>query len=66
MIKRKDLLIFPDEKIVSNIVKYEEEDIYMFQELYTNWMELNEKIKRIGGRPSVLPTEFVEALKFRK
>ena len=36
--------------------------IYIFQELYTNWMELNEKIKRIGGRPSVLPTEFVEAL----
>ncbi len=62
MIKRKDLLIFSDEKIVSNIVKYEEEDIYIFQELYTNWMELNEKIKRIGGRPSVLPTEFVEAL----
>lgn len=36
--------------------------IYIFQELYTNWMELNEKIKRIGRRPSVLPTEFVEAL----
>ena len=36
--------------------------IYIFQELYTNWMELNEKIKRIGGRPSVLPTEFVESL----
>ena len=36
--------------------------IYIFQDLYTNWMELNEKIKRIGGRPSVLPTEFVEAL----
>ena len=29
MIKRKDLLIFSDEKIVSNIVKYEEEDIYI-------------------------------------
>ena len=25
-------------------------------------MELNEKIKRIWGRPSVVPTEFVEAL----
>ena len=36
--------------------------IYRFQEFYTNWMELNEKIKSIGGRPSVLPTEFVEAL----
>ncbi len=33
MIKRKDLLIFSDEKIVSNIVKYEE-DIYISGIIY--------------------------------
>ena len=34
MIKRKDLLIFSDEIIVSNIVKYEEEDIYISGIIY--------------------------------
>ena len=34
MIKRKDLLIFSDEKIVSNIVNYEDEDIYISGIIY--------------------------------
>lgn len=37
MIKRKDLLIFSDEKIVSNIVKYEEEDIYFRNYILIGW-----------------------------
>lgn len=62
MIREKELLVFPEEKMVSNVIKYDEGDIFILQELYTDWMILNEKILKIGGRPSMLPAEFVEAL----
>jgi hypothetical protein len=62
MIRKDNYLDIPGRERPINIIQYEEEDIFLLQKLYTDWMNLNEKIKRIGGRPSILPPEFVEAL----
>lgn len=62
MIRTEKILDIPERKSPINIIKYEDEDLYLLQELYSNWMNLNEKIKRIGGRPCMLPPEFVESL----
>ena len=62
MIRKENYLEVPEREIPINIIQYEEDDILLLQKLYSDWMNLNEKIKRIGGRPSILPPEFVEAL----
>lgn len=62
MIRTEHSLNISEKITPTNIIKYEEEDLLLLQELYSNWMKLNEKIKTIGGRPSMLPPEFVESL----
>ena len=54
MIRKENYLEVPERKIPINIIQYEEDDILLLQKLYSDWMNLNEKIKRIGGRPSIL------------
>ena len=62
MIRKEKFLEIPEREIPVNIIQYEKEDIFLLQKLFSDWMNLNEKIKKIGGRPSILPPEFVEAL----
>lgn len=62
MIRKENFLEIPEREIPVNIIQYEKDDIFLLQKLYSDWMNLNEKIKRIGGRASILPPEFVEAL----
>ena len=62
MLRKENYLDIPEREIPVNVIQYEDEDLYLLQNLYSDWMNLNEKIKRIGGRPSMLPPEFVEAL----
>lgn len=62
MIRKENYLNIPEREMPINIIQYDEEDMFLLQKLYSDWMNLNEKIKRIGGRPTILPSEFVEAL----
>lgn len=62
MIRKENYLDIQGREIPVNVIQYEDEDLHVLQKLYSDWMNLNEKIKRIGGRPSMLPSEFVEAL----
>ena len=62
MIRKENYLDILERETPINIIQYEEEDMFLLQKLYSDWMNLNEKIKQIGGRPSSLPSEFVEAL----
>lgn len=62
MLREKELLITKDDSEIADVTKYEEEDIFVLQELFTDWMNLNEKLKKIGGRPTILPPEIVEGL----
>lgn len=62
MIRKENDLYLPERVTPVNVIQYEDEDFYVLQKLYSDWMNLNEKIKRIGGRPSMLPPGFVEAL----
>lgn len=62
MIRMERVLDVPEKNTPVNLIQYGTEDIALLQDLYSDWMNLNEKIKRIGGRPTMLPTDFVEAL----
>lgn len=62
MRREETCLDIPERETPIRIIQYDEEDIILLKKLYSDWMNLNEKIKRIGGRPSILPPEFVEAL----
>lgn len=61
IVEEKELYTLEGRSLYS-VLQYEESDIYILQELYTCWMKLNSKIKKVGGRNSILPQEFVEAL----
>ena len=58
MIRKENYLDILERETPINIIQYEEEDMFLLQKLYSDWMNLNEKIKQIGGRPSSLPSEF--------
>ena len=62
MIRKESFLDIPEKSISTNLIQYEKNDMLLLQNLYSNWMNLNEMIKRIGGRPTMLPPEFVESL----
>jgi len=62
MIRKENYLDISEREIPINIIQYEEEDMLLLQKMYFDWMNLNEKIRRIGGRPTTMPPEFVEAL----
>ena len=62
MIRKESFLEIPENNIQVCLIQYEKEDMLLFQKLYADWMNLNEKIKKIGGRPTMLPPEFVESL----
>ena len=62
MIRKESFLDIPERNIPVNIIQNEKGDLLLLQDLYSDWMNLNDKIKRIGGRPAILPPEFVESL----
>ena len=62
MIRKESFLDIPEKNIPVSLIQYEKEDLFLLQNLYSDWMSLNEKIKKIGGRPTMLPPEFVESL----
>ena len=62
MVHKECHLNIEKETTCIKLIKYETQDLYLFQELYTNWMMLNEKIAALGGRPTQLPSDFVESL----
>ena len=59
MIRKEGFLDIPEINMPVSLIQYEKEDMILFQKLYSDWMNLNEKIKKIGGRPTMLPSEFV-------
>ncbi len=62
MIRKENFLNVPERDMPINIIQYDEEDILLLQGIYSDWMNINNKIKKIGGRPCVMPPEFVESL----
>ena len=50
MIRKENDLYLPERVTPVNIIQYEDEDFYVLQKLYSDWMNLNERIKRIRDK----------------